>query len=199
MWPWFNLFAEHILYASPSIHALLSICFNAFIVHGFLPSDLTDIVLVHTVKDNTGDISDKGNCIPIVLASVISKVFKMALLESSLKSIRIHLIIILGLNRNTLQIYVFIPWRRSLNFINHGLYQFMYVLWMRPRHSTGLTIGHSLTRAVLRLVWLSILLLLIERWRHLADSNEPNFINKTFLDLLKLIGSPGHHQHFTHC
>ena len=41
-----NLFAEHILYASPCIHALLSIWFNAFIVHGCLPSDLTDTVLV---------------------------------------------------------------------------------------------------------------------------------------------------------
>ena len=75
-----NMFAEHILYASPSIHTLLSICFNAFIVHGFLPSDLTDTVLVPIVKDKTADISDKGNYRPIALASVISKVFEMALL-----------------------------------------------------------------------------------------------------------------------
>ena len=75
-----NLFAEHRLYANPSIHALLSICFNAFIVHGFLPSDLTDTVLVPIVKDKTGDISDKGNYRPIALASVISKVLEMALL-----------------------------------------------------------------------------------------------------------------------
>ena len=75
-----NLFAEHLLYASPSIHTLLSICFNAFIVHGFLPSDLTDTVLVPVVKDKTADISDKGNYRPIALASVISKVFEMALL-----------------------------------------------------------------------------------------------------------------------
>ena len=45
-----NLFAEHLLYVSPSIHTLLSICFNAFIVHGFLPSDLTGTVLVPIVK-----------------------------------------------------------------------------------------------------------------------------------------------------
>ena len=75
-----NLFAEHLLYASPSIQTLLSICFNAFIVHGFLPSDLTDTVLVPIVKDKTADISDKGNYRPIALASVISKVFEMALL-----------------------------------------------------------------------------------------------------------------------
>ena len=36
-----------------------SICFNAFIVHGFLPSDLIDTVLVPIVKDKTGDISGK--------------------------------------------------------------------------------------------------------------------------------------------
>ena len=31
-----KFFAEHLLYASPSVHPLLSICFNAFILHGFL-------------------------------------------------------------------------------------------------------------------------------------------------------------------
>ena len=29
------IFAEHLLHASPDIHVLLYICFNAFIVHGF--------------------------------------------------------------------------------------------------------------------------------------------------------------------
>ena len=43
------LFAEHLLHASPEIHVLLSICFNAFIVHGFLPNPLTDTVLVPIV------------------------------------------------------------------------------------------------------------------------------------------------------
>ena len=50
---------------------------------------------------------------------------------------------------------------------------------------------------MLRLVWPSILLLFIERWEHLADSNEPNFINKNFKK--KLIGSLDHNQNFTHC
>ena len=54
-----NIFAEHLVYASPSVHPLLSICFNAFIVHGFIPSDLTDTVLllVHIVKEKTREIT----------------------------------------------------------------------------------------------------------------------------------------------
>ena len=53
------------------------------------------------------------------------------------------------------------------------------------------------TRAVLRLVWPSLLLLFIERWRHLAGSNDPNFINKEVFK--NLIGSLGYHQNLTHC
>ena len=64
----------------PCVRACVCVCFNAFIVHGFLPSDLTDPVLVPIFKDKTDDISDKGNYRPIALASVISKVFKMGLL-----------------------------------------------------------------------------------------------------------------------
>ena len=77
------------MHASPDIHVLLSICFNAFIVHGFLPNPLTDTVLVPIVKDKTKNISDKGNYRPIALASVMSKVFEMSLrvkLESYLHS-----------------------------------------------------------------------------------------------------------------
>ena len=53
-----SLSAEHLLYASPEIHTLLAICFNAFIVHGFLPSSLTDSVIIPIVKDKCKNISD---------------------------------------------------------------------------------------------------------------------------------------------
>ena len=103
-----NIFAEHLLYASPSVQPLLSICFNAVIVHGCLPSDLTDTVLVPIVKEKTGDISDKGNYRNIALASVVSKCHCLP----SLKSICIHLIISLDLNPEggnlILQITVFV-------------------------------------------------------------------------------------------
>ena len=52
-------------------------------MQGFLPRDLTDPVLVPIVKDKTGDVTRE------------------------MKSICIHMIISLGLNQNTLHIYVF--------------------------------------------------------------------------------------------
>ena len=75
-----SLSAEHLLYASPAIHTLLAICFNAFIVHGFLPSSLTDSVIIPIVKDKSKNISDIGNYRPIALSSVLSKVFELILL-----------------------------------------------------------------------------------------------------------------------
>ena len=77
------------MHTSPEIHVLPSNCFNAFIVHGFLPNPLTDTIPVPIVKDKTKNIYDKGNFIPIALASVVSKVFEMSLrvnLESFLHS-----------------------------------------------------------------------------------------------------------------
>ena len=41
-----------------------------------------------------------------------------------------------------------------------------------------------------RLVWPSILLLFVELWRHLADSNEPNFIHKNVFKFNWVTGSP---------
>ena len=75
-----SLSAEHLLYASPEIHTLLAICCNAFIVHGFLPSSLTDSVIISIVKHKCKNISDIGNYRPIALSSVLSKVFELILL-----------------------------------------------------------------------------------------------------------------------
>ena len=56
-----SLSAKHLLYPSTEIHTLLAICFNAFIVHGFLPSSLTDSVIIPIVKDKCKNISDIGS------------------------------------------------------------------------------------------------------------------------------------------
>ena len=76
-----SLSAEHLLYPSPEIHTLLAVCFNAFIVHGFLPSSLTDSVIIPIVQDKCKNISDIGNYRPIALSYVLSKVFELILLS----------------------------------------------------------------------------------------------------------------------
>ena len=81
-----NVFAEHLKYAGAIIHVLLSIWFNACMVHGFLPSTMTDTILVPIIKDKTGNASTKANYRPIALTSVLSKVFETALL-SKLESV----------------------------------------------------------------------------------------------------------------
>ena len=55
-------------------------------VHGFLPSTMTDTILVPIIKDKTGNASSKANYRPIALTSVLSKVFETSLL-SKLESV----------------------------------------------------------------------------------------------------------------
>ena len=81
-----SVFAEHLKYAGAKIHVLLSICFNASMVYGFLPNTLTDTILVLIIKDKTGNASSKANYRPITLTSVLSKVFETTLL-SKLESV----------------------------------------------------------------------------------------------------------------
>ena len=101
------LFAEHLLHASPEIHVLLSICFNAFIVPGFLPNPLTDTVLVPIVKDKTKNISDKAT---IDLLSWLQSCLKhlKCLFALNLNRFCIRPIISLVLKPITLQNCVFI-------------------------------------------------------------------------------------------
>ena len=79
-----SVFAEHLKYTGAKIHVLLSICFNASMVYGFLPNTLTDTILVLIIKDKTGNAS--SNYRPIALTSVLSKVFETTLL-SKLESV----------------------------------------------------------------------------------------------------------------
>ena len=81
-----SVFAEHLKYAGAKIHVLLSVCFNACMVHGFLPSTITDTILVPIITDKAGNASSKANYRPIALTSVLSKVFETALL-SKLESV----------------------------------------------------------------------------------------------------------------
>ena len=60
---------------------MLTLCFNACLKHGFLPDSMIHTILVPIIKDKTGDVTSKNNYRPIALASVISKIFEVVLLN----------------------------------------------------------------------------------------------------------------------
>ena len=125
-----SVFAEHLKYAGAKIH----VCFNACMVHGFLPSTMTDTILVPIIKDKTGNVSSIANYRPIALTSVLSKVFETALL-SKLESVFETPDYQFGFKSHhstDLCIYTLkeiVPLDENKRSI--------YALWMLPRLSTG--------------------------------------------------------------
>merc|ERR1711895_171568 len=61
--------------------ALLAKCITSFLVHGFLPESLMSVVLVPIIKDKSGKINSKDNYRPIAIASTMSKLLEIILLE----------------------------------------------------------------------------------------------------------------------
>ena len=57
-------------------------CFTSFISHGFLPDSTLSVVLVPAIKDKAGKISSKDTYRHIALASVISKLVEVIVLDS---------------------------------------------------------------------------------------------------------------------
>ena len=60
---------------------MLAVCITGCFVHGFLPDSMLSTVLVPIIKDNTGRIDRMYNYRPIALASVMSKVVEIILLN----------------------------------------------------------------------------------------------------------------------
>ena len=50
-----GLAAEHFIYANKIIHVYLSLLFNCFISHGYLPRDFMKTAIVPIIKNKTGD------------------------------------------------------------------------------------------------------------------------------------------------
>ena len=73
--------AEHLKYSSDRPHQLLSMCLTSFLVHGILPDSMLSVMLVPVIKDKTGKITAKDNYRPIALASIVSKVVEIILLD----------------------------------------------------------------------------------------------------------------------
>ena len=77
-----GLAAEHFIYADAIIHIRLSLLFNSFILHGYLPRDFMKTAIVPSIKNKSGNSSDKVNYCnrPIALVTACSKIFESCLL-----------------------------------------------------------------------------------------------------------------------
>ena len=76
-----KIYAEHLKYSSDRILPLLSMCITSMFIHGYLPDSLMSVIIVPLIKDKAGEISSKENYRPIALASVMSKVIELIILE----------------------------------------------------------------------------------------------------------------------
>ena len=71
-----GIFAEHIFYADSSVCNHLSILFNVCLMHGKIPQECMQTVIVPICKNKNGNIIDAGNYRPVSLATIIPKLFE---------------------------------------------------------------------------------------------------------------------------
>ena len=76
-----NVSSEHLKYSSPRLACMLALCFTKMFSHGYLPTHMLSVQLVPIIKSKSGLISSKDNYRPIAIASVLSKVLEMIILE----------------------------------------------------------------------------------------------------------------------
>ena len=68
-------------YAPQNILIFVSITFNAFLIHSFLPSSLMSILIVPLLKGKYRDPSNSANYRPIAIATSASKIFEKLVYE----------------------------------------------------------------------------------------------------------------------
>ena len=76
-----KLSSEHLIYSSNKLDFLLSMLFNAMIVHQFIPERFMDTTIIPLLKDIKGDITDKDNYRPIAITCIVSKVLELVILS----------------------------------------------------------------------------------------------------------------------
>ena len=76
-----GLFTNHIKYASPKFHTLLTMFFNAVLSHGMAPDDLLLGTMFPLIKDSRGKIQSSDNYRAITIGTCISKLFELIILN----------------------------------------------------------------------------------------------------------------------
>ena len=84
-----DLSAEHIVYAHPSLLAIICRLFRLIAAHRYVPNGFCSGTIVPLIKDKARNLNDIDNYRPITLIPVVSKVFEhviLTLLEDHLIS-----------------------------------------------------------------------------------------------------------------
>ena len=76
-----GLAVEHFLYADDYVNVYLSLLFNSFLCHGYLPLEFIKTAIVLIIESKTGNSSDKSNYRLITLVTACSKDFELCLRE----------------------------------------------------------------------------------------------------------------------
>ena len=107
-------------------------------MHGYLPDTVMSDFLVPIIKDKSVKINSKDNYMPITIASTMSKLLKILLLErlSNLLLITSHQF---GLKKIITQIHVYMSLKRLLIFILHNKVVFIFAFSRPQKRLTGLS------------------------------------------------------------
>ena len=76
-----RVYAENLKYCSDHVLPMLSLCITGFFSHGFLPDSMLSVLLVPIIKDKSCNISSKENYRPIALASIMSKIVELIIMD----------------------------------------------------------------------------------------------------------------------
>ena len=76
-----GVYSEHFKYSHDKISILLSLLFNTMVMHGYIPSNAMDTIIVPIIKDKKGDCTDKDNYRPVAITCVVSKILELVILK----------------------------------------------------------------------------------------------------------------------
>ena len=76
-----GIYGEHFIHAHKKVNVLLCLVFNAMVIHGYLPSQLLNTIIVPLVKDKRGNLTDGDNYRPLAITCIASKILELLVLN----------------------------------------------------------------------------------------------------------------------
>ena len=74
-----GLSAEHFKFAHSRLLALMSTLVSSIVVHGHVPHNMNESVIVPIIKDKNKRVNDKNNYRPICLSNICSKIIEVVI------------------------------------------------------------------------------------------------------------------------